>query len=86
MSLHISFLDQVINLSEKWGDGFLLISLLDLQNALEILHGGTIASMVELLSIACAKTVVADDKELFLGEISVSYFSGAPTNVSSVYV
>lgn len=53
---------------------------MDLQNAFGTLHGGSVGSVVELLSIACARTVVAEDKELFLGEINVSYLSGAPTN------
>ncbi|KAL2330415.1 hypothetical protein Fmac_017996 [Flemingia macrophylla] len=44
------------------------------------LHGGSVGSFIELLSVACARTVVAEDKELFLGEINVSYLSGAPTN------
>ncbi|KAK7340172.1 hypothetical protein VNO77_20867 [Canavalia gladiata] len=51
-----------------------------ISNAYGILHGGSVGSFIELLSIACARTVVAEDKELFLGEISVSYLSGAPTN------
>ena len=38
---------------------------------------------MEALSTACARTVVAEDKELFLGEISISYLSGTPINVSS---
>ncbi|XP_004492674.1 uncharacterized protein [Cicer arietinum] len=51
-----------------------------ISNAFGTLHGGSVGSVVELLSIACARTVVAEDKELFLGEINVSYLSGAPTN------
>lgn len=70
----------------RWKKKRRLKSLLDLQNAFGTLHGGSVGSVVELLSIACARTVVAEDKELFLGEINVSYLSGAPTNVSSVYV
>jgi len=61
-----------------------LFSLFDLQNFYGTLHGGSVASFVESLSIACARTVVAEDKELFLGEIDVSYLSAAPINVSSV--
>ena len=34
------------------------------------------------MSIACARTVVAGDKELFLGELSISYLSAATLNVS----
>ncbi|WKA05662.1 hypothetical protein VitviT2T_023614 [Vitis vinifera] len=44
------------------------------------LHGGAVAAIVELVSIACARTVVDEDKELFLGELSMSYLSAAPTN------
>lgn len=42
------------------------------------------AAIAELLSIACARTVVAEDKELFLGELGMSYLSAAPKNVSFV--
>ena len=59
--------------------------ILDLQNFYGTLHGGSVASFVESLSTACARTVVAEDKELFLGEITLSYLSAAPINVSSVY-
>jgi len=38
--------------------------------------------LTEILSTACARTVVAEDKELFLGEISISYMSATPVNVS----
>ncbi|KAJ1414828.1 Thioesterase domain [Sesbania bispinosa] len=51
-----------------------------IKNAFGTLHGGSVGSLIELLSTGCARTVVAEDKELFLGEISVSYLSGAPTN------
>ncbi|KAK7294986.1 hypothetical protein RJT34_17887 [Clitoria ternatea] len=51
-----------------------------ISNAFGTLHGGSVGSLVKLLSIACARTVVAEDKELFLGEISVSYLSGAQTH------
>ncbi|KAK7274555.1 hypothetical protein RIF29_15651 [Crotalaria pallida] len=44
------------------------------------LHGGAIGSFVEVLATACARTVVAEDKELFLGEISISYLSATPLN------
>ncbi|KAI4328747.1 hypothetical protein L6164_021080 [Bauhinia variegata] len=49
-------------------------------NFFKSLHGGALAAVVELVAIACAKTVVTEDKEIFLGEMSVSYLSGAPTN------
>ena len=42
------------------------------------------AAIAELVSIACARTVVAEDKELFLGELGMSYLSAAPKNVSFV--
>lgn len=32
------------------------------------------------MSIACARTIVGEDKELFLGELSTSYLSAAPHN------
>lgn len=62
----------------------LQFSLLELQNFFKSLHGGAFAAAVELVAIACARTVVAEDKELFLGEISLAYLSGASKNVSSV--
>ncbi|XP_057510774.1 uncharacterized protein LOC130793148 [Actinidia eriantha] len=43
-------------------------------------HGGAVASVAEMVSIACARTVVGKDKELFLGELSTSYLSLAPRN------
>ena len=45
-------------------------------------HGGAIAAVAEAVSIATARTMVAEDKELFLGELSISYLSSAPKNVS----
>lgn len=45
-------------------------------------HGGAVASIAEIVSNACARTVVAEGKELFLGELGISYLSGAQTNVS----
>ncbi|GMP61597.1 hypothetical protein CsSME_00023998 [Camellia sinensis var. sinensis] len=44
------------------------------------LHGGAVASVAEMVSIACARTVVGKDKELFLGELGISYLSAAPRN------
>ncbi|KAF9668919.1 hypothetical protein SADUNF_Sadunf14G0053600 [Salix dunnii] len=41
------------------------------------LHGGAVAAIAERASIACARTVVADNKQLFLGELSISYLSAA---------
>ncbi|XP_021904300.1 uncharacterized protein LOC110819429 isoform X1 [Carica papaya] len=48
------------------------------------LHGGAAAAVAEKVSIACARTVVPEDKELFLGELSMSYLSAAPTNAKLV--
>jgi acyl-coenzyme A thioesterase PaaI-like protein len=55
---------------------------LGLQNFYGSLHGGAVAAAAETVSIACAKTVVAEDRGLSLGELSISYLSGAPMNVS----
>ncbi|KAJ4727000.1 acyl-coenzyme A thioesterase 13-like [Melia azedarach] len=44
------------------------------------LHGGAVAAIAERVAIACAKTVIAEDKEIFLGELSISYLSAAPKN------
>lgn len=46
------------------------------------MHGGAVASIAERVAIACARTMVAEDKELFLGELSISYLSAALRNVS----
>ncbi|KAE9605436.1 hypothetical protein Lal_00024825 [Lupinus albus] len=51
-----------------------------ISNGFGTLHGGAVGSFVEVLATACARTVVAEDKELFLGEISISYLSGTPVN------
>ncbi|KAF2282565.1 hypothetical protein GH714_043194 [Hevea brasiliensis] len=44
------------------------------------LHGGVTGAIAERVAIACARTVLAEDKELFLGELSMSYLSAAPLN------
>ncbi|CAN1292726.1 hypothetical protein LINPERPRIM_LOCUS21709 [Linum perenne] len=44
------------------------------------LHGGAAAAVAERVSIACARTLVAEEKELFLGELGISYLSAAPEN------
>ncbi|XP_020221111.1 acyl-coenzyme A thioesterase 13 [Cajanus cajan] len=49
-------------------------------NGYGTLHGGAVGSLVEILSTACARTVVAEEKELILGEMNVSYLSGTPAN------
>ncbi|KAL9234446.1 hypothetical protein vseg_009318 [Gypsophila vaccaria] len=48
------------------------------------LHGGVVAAIVERLAIACARTVVAEDKQLFLGELSISYLSAATINAELI--
>ncbi|OAY49220.1 uncharacterized protein LOC110615009 [Manihot esculenta] len=49
-------------------------------NIFKGLHGGAIGAIAERVAIACARTVWAEDKELFLGELSMSYLSAAPLN------
>ncbi|KAM7476385.1 hypothetical protein LguiB_023628 [Lonicera macranthoides] len=44
------------------------------------LHGGAVAAVAEMVAIACARTVVGKEKEIFLGELSNSYLSAAPCN------
>ncbi|XP_043715343.1 putative esterase F42H10.6 [Telopea speciosissima] len=45
------------------------------------LHGGAVAGIAELVCTACARTVAAEDKKLFLGELASSYLSAATPNV-----
>ncbi|EEF50478.1 uncharacterized protein LOC8258527 [Ricinus communis] len=44
------------------------------------LFGGAIGGIAERVAIACARTVVGQEKELFLGELSISYLSAARQN------
>lgn len=53
-----------------------------MQNGLGRLHGLAVASVAERVAIACAKTVLGEEKDLFLGELSNTYLSSAPRNVS----
>uniref|UniRef100_A0A0V0H8U5 Putative acyl-coenzyme A thioesterase 13-like n=1 Tax=Solanum chacoense TaxID=4108 RepID=A0A0V0H8U5_SOLCH len=53
-------------------------------NAYRTLHGGAIGAVAERVSIACARTVVGKYKELFLGELRMSYLSAAPCNAEVV--
>ncbi|KAJ9539410.1 hypothetical protein OSB04_032143 [Centaurea solstitialis] len=46
-------------------------------NTYNTLHGGVIGSVAEMVATACARTVVNKDKDLFLGELSVSYLAAA---------
>ncbi|KAM3698649.1 hypothetical protein ACJW31_06G203600 [Castanea mollissima] len=36
-------------------------------------HGGAVAAVAEKVSYACARTVLAENKDIFLGELSISY-------------
>ncbi|KAF8027006.1 hypothetical protein BT93_E0050 [Corymbia citriodora subsp. variegata] len=45
------------------------------------LHGGAVAAVAERVAVGCARTVMREDKELFLGELSISYLSAVPSNV-----
>ncbi|KAM4105088.1 hypothetical protein ACJW30_06G206700 [Castanea mollissima] len=47
-------------------------------------HGGAVAAVAEKVSYACAKTVLAEDKDIFLGELSISYLSSAPVNTEVI--
>ncbi|GMI66877.1 hypothetical protein like AT3G61200 [Hibiscus trionum] len=46
-------------------------------NALGGLHGGAVAAIAERVAIATARTVVGEDKDIFLGELAMSYLSSA---------
>ncbi|KAJ0582285.1 putative Thioesterase domain, HotDog domain superfamily, acyl-coenzyme A thioesterase 13 [Helianthus annuus] len=46
-------------------------------NAYNTFHGGAVGSIAEMVALACARTVVKTDKELFLGELSISYLAAA---------
>ena len=61
---------------------FLFVFSWDLQNFYASLHGGAVAAIAEMVSIACARTVVAEDNGIFLGDMSISYLSAAPIHVS----
>ncbi|XVF73256.1 hypothetical protein PTKIN_Ptkin12aG0186800 [Pterospermum kingtungense] len=48
------------------------------------LHGGAVAAIAERVAIATARTVVGEDKQIFLGELAMSYLSAAPQNAELV--
>ncbi|KAI3964232.1 hypothetical protein MKX01_026377 [Papaver californicum] len=48
------------------------------------LHGGVVATVAKLVAMACARTVVNEDKELLLGELSISYPSSASISILSI--
>ncbi|XVF33386.1 hypothetical protein REPUB_Repub17cG0163800 [Reevesia pubescens] len=54
-----------------------------ISNSFDGLHGGAVAAIAERVAIATARTVVGEDKEIFLGELGMSYLSAAPKHVSS---
>lgn len=55
-----------------------------ISNVYRSMHGGAVGAVAERVSIACARTVVGKDKELFLGELGMSYISAAPSNTEVV--
>ncbi|XP_047252059.1 uncharacterized protein LOC107873321 isoform X3 [Capsicum annuum] len=55
-----------------------------LKNVYGSLHGGAVGAVAERVAIACARTIVGKDKELFLGELSISYLSGTTQNAEVI--
>ncbi|KAL1546438.1 hypothetical protein AAHA92_23035 [Salvia divinorum] len=55
-----------------------------LKNAYGGMHGGAVGAVAERVAIACARTVVGADKDLFLGELGLSYLSAAPHNAEVI--
>ncbi|XP_030931121.1 uncharacterized protein LOC115957014 [Quercus lobata] len=55
-----------------------------LANIYGSLHAGAIAAIAEMVSIACARSVVAEDKDIFLGDMSISYLSAAPIHAELI--
>ncbi|KAK6142844.1 hypothetical protein DH2020_023192 [Rehmannia glutinosa] len=55
-----------------------------LLNAYGGMHGGAVGAVADRVAIACARTVVGKDKDIFLSELSISYLSAAPHNVEVV--
>ncbi|XP_020673049.1 uncharacterized protein LOC110092727 isoform X5 [Dendrobium catenatum] len=51
-----------------------------LKNIYNTLHGGAVASVAEMVGLACVQTV-AGDKEFFLGEFSTAYLAAAGLDV-----
>lgn len=53
---------------------FVFHFVMNVQNIRRGFHGGAAAAVAaETVSIACARTVAAEDTEIFLGELSISY-------------
>ncbi|KAL3829633.1 hypothetical protein ACJIZ3_018435 [Penstemon smallii] len=55
-----------------------------LLNAYGGMHGGAVGAVAERVAIACARTVVGKDKDIFLGDLSISYLSAAPDKVELI--
>ncbi|KAL3348915.1 hypothetical protein AABB24_022200 [Solanum stoloniferum] len=55
-----------------------------IMNAYGSLHGGAVGDVAVRVATACARTIVGKDKELFLGELSVSYLSSAHQNAEVI--
>ncbi|XP_041000171.1 uncharacterized protein LOC121246186 [Juglans microcarpa x Juglans regia] len=62
----------------------LLSVTLAISNFYGSMHGAAVAAVAEMVAIACARTMVDEDKELFLGELSMSYLSAARTNAEVI--
>ncbi|KAH7577872.1 hypothetical protein JRO89_XS01G0309800 [Xanthoceras sorbifolium] len=52
-------------------------------NAYGGVHGGAVGAIAERMAIACARTVVSEDREIFLAELSLSYLYAAPKNFAA---
>ncbi|GMI95776.1 hypothetical protein HRI_003246900 [Hibiscus trionum] len=48
------------------------------------LHGGAVAALAERVAIATARTVVGEDKEIFLVDLGMSYLSAAPNDAELI--
>ncbi|KAE8733339.1 Signal recognition particle receptor protein isoform 1 [Hibiscus syriacus] len=48
------------------------------------LHGSVVAAIAERVAIATARTVVGEDKDIFLGELAISYLSSATINAELI--
>ncbi|XP_049399378.1 uncharacterized protein LOC125863239 [Solanum stenotomum] len=55
-----------------------------IMNVYGSLHGGAVGDVAVRVATACARTIVGKDKELFLGELSISYLSSAPQNAEVI--
>ncbi|KAE8699744.1 Signal recognition particle receptor protein isoform 1 [Hibiscus syriacus] len=53
-------------------------------NLYGMMHGSAVAAIAERVAIATARTVVGEDKEMFLGELATSYLSSAPIDAELI--